>query len=55
MKNIELIIGLLEDRVDPNQYEGDIQRLVDNARKELAELEKLSIHHFGTVLRELID
>jgi hypothetical protein len=41
MKNIEHIIGMLDDKVDPNQYEGDIRQLVADARKELAELARL--------------
>ena len=38
MKNIELIIDLMDDKVDPNQYEGDLRQLVADARKELVEL-----------------
>jgi len=38
MKNIQYIIDLFDDKVNPNHYEGDHLKLVEDARAELEEL-----------------
>jgi len=54
MKNIQYIIDLFDDKVNPNHYEGDHLKLVEDARAELEELAS-KLTERGTIIKEALE
>lgn len=46
MKNIRHLMELFDDKVDPNQYEGDAREPLQNAEKEIEEAAELIANIF---------